>query len=194
MEPNTSKTKTKAGEHEPERNHTNGVEGSTPVAGETKKAKSAWTEVQLDRPLYKPDTCRKTAIQGFVLDLVAMPENENGPWSCFVIELTEPCLAVDGIDPDAEPIERAIGTEVLLNSTVKLRTLDRFLHPKFLCEVRVQPTTKEKLSGGRSMWLYRVDANRETVKPRPATAQITAHSRAIADHRREKPADDGIPF
>lgn len=171
------------------------AEGHPDASTKGADGKGGWDEVQLERPLYKPESCKDTPIIGYVLDLIHMPENDNGPWSCFVIRLTKPCLAVNGFDSDAVPQEFPEGTEILLNLTVKLRTVDRFLHPKWLIEVRVQPTKKEKLSGGRTMWLYSVAANRETVQKRPATMQITAHHPVaqIAARAETRPEDD-IPF
>jgi hypothetical protein len=199
VEPNTEKSK--RSDREPKHTTPNGA--GQPDAGRTsdaehaegeRKAKDAggWENVQLDRPLYKPENCAETPLVGYVLDRIAMPENDNGPWSCFVIRLTAPCLAVDGFDADATPKTFPIGTEVLLNSTVKLKSVDRFLHPNWLIEIRVAPDKKVKLDGGRTMWTYKVAANKDSALKRPATLQITKHATPAAQAEREREND--LPF
>ena len=123
-----------------------------------------WVDISTDIPLYKADECKKTPVTGYLLSLDEMPETDNGPWRAYRFLTTKPGLACDF---DGEPQPTEPGDEVRLTKTVKLAALDRFLLPDAMVEVTVTPLEKKKLSGGRTMWTYKVQANKKTIKKRP---------------------------
>ena len=165
--------------------------------GAAAESDDGWVELAVDRPLYKPESCRKTPLRGRLINLVSMPETDNGPWSAYVIKITKPCLAVDGFDGSDTAKEYPVGTEVHLTETVKLKgELGKLLHPDFLIEVEITPTEKVKLTGGRTMWRYSIRANNKTVIKRPAIYALNTMSVPPA---RQLPAGgqsegDEIPF
>lgn len=157
-----------------------------------------WVELAVDRPMYKPDTCRKTPLRGRLINLVSMPETDNGPWNAYVIKTTKPCLAVDGFDDSDAAKEYPAGTEVLLTETVKLKgELSKLLNPDFLIEVEITPTEKVKIGGGRTMWRYSIRANHKSVAKRPAIYALnsvtTAPARQLAAGGGGTESDE-IPF
>lgn len=152
-----------------------------------------WREIAVDRPMYKPDLCKKTALRGYLIDLIPMPETDNGPWSAYVFKLTAPCLAVDGFDESGEAKDYPAGSEVLLNETVKLRgQLSRLLNPNVLIEVEVKPLEKVKLGGGRTMWIYQIRANEKSMKKRTAIHTLRQNN-AVPVAAAVQSMDD-IPF
>jgi hypothetical protein len=151
---------------------TNGKAEAGAAGAATAGAGKGWETVQLDRPIYKPETCKGKALVGYLIGLEDMPVGDLGNWQCYVIRTTQVTFA-HGInlektdDENDEPTEWPAGTEVLVKRTAKLMPLQRFLLRDHLIEVTITATKEHKLSGGRTLWLYSVGVNKESAIARP---------------------------
>jgi hypothetical protein len=125
-----------------------------------------WAKVTTDRPMYKPDSCGKVPLIGFLVGRLDMPAYQGKPWSAFVIRTTEPTLAHPQGEKGGTPVQIKVGQEVLIPETHRLKALARFLHPTKLIEVNIAPTHKVTTKNGLSMWEYSLAADPKTAKAR----------------------------
>jgi hypothetical protein len=141
-------------------------------------------EIITDRAMYKPEQCKERPLIGHLLGVLDMPETDNGPWSAFVIRVTQPTLVVEGDDVrESRPNE-----EVLITSTAKLKQAIGGMATVAdkVYQVHIQPTHQVKLDGGRKMWMYKVGKSRQT-KPKTGEFDLPIASRAA-------PALSGTPL
>jgi hypothetical protein len=139
-------------------------------------AKSRFTKVVTDRPMYRVEKCAGKALVGHLLGLGAMPEAEvsaadrangrTGAWNAYIVLTTEVTLAcpVGSKIPEETPV----GTEVMIGESAKLSELRKHLHPDKIFEVSIKPVEKIALTGGKSMWLFDIGCDFEHPQPRPA--------------------------
>lgn len=155
------------------------------AAEQASTAKSRFQTIATDRPQYKAsfedvngvEKLNTTSLVGYLITkVVGLPNptakpGEKQHWNAYVIKTTEPCIA-EGLEDDG-PRQYPAGTEVMIGETAKLSRLEELLFADRLVEVSIAPKKKVKLDGGRTMWLYDVGANPETM-PRPRTAAMHA--------------------
>jgi hypothetical protein len=114
-------------------------------------------EIFTDRPVYKPETCGRAPIVGFVVEhvILAAPKGRKDakPWGAFVILLTHPTLATDR---DDNIVTIPAGREVFLPANVKLDVILKWAkNPDIMAEVAIKPEAKVDIGGGQTMWTFR---------------------------------------
>lgn len=114
-------------------------------------------EIFTDRPIYKPESCGKQAIVGFLVErqTLAAPKGRKDakPWDAYVILLTHPTLCADR---DDNVVTIPAGREVYLPANVKLDVLNKLaFNPEVMAEVAVIPGEKVDIGGGQTMWTFR---------------------------------------
>jgi hypothetical protein len=140
-------------------------------------ADDGWQEVLTDRPMFKAELFAEripgtqsekyigTAIQGYVLGLVAMPETldpESGelrPWNAYVFEATAPLKCSKRGSTD--PVEVKNGEQFLVAETAILKQAlpaDAANHPTLMLQARVLPLERAPLPNKpkQKMWSYDV--------------------------------------
>lgn len=139
-------------------------------------AKSRFTKVVTDRPMYRVEKCQGKPLIGYLLGLGAMPEVEvsaqdrangrTGAWNAYIVKTTEVTLACPV--GSKIPEEISVGTEVMIGESAKLSELRKHLHPDNLFEVSIKPVEKIQLAGGKSMWLFDIGCDFDNPIKRPA--------------------------
>lgn len=167
-----------------------GSEATAPK--ETAPQNSRWAKVTTDRSMYKPDTCGKVPLVGFLVAELEMPAYQGKPWSAFVIRTTEPTLAHALGDKGSAPVSTKVGQEVLIPKTHRLKALSRFLHPTKLIEVMIAPTHKATTKNGNPMWEYSLSADPKTTKARGVLDAVVQAQAPVAQD--ESGDSDDIPF
>jgi hypothetical protein len=114
-------------------------------------------EIFTDRPIYKPESCGKQAIVGYLVErqTLAAPKGRKDakPWDAYVILLTHPTLCADRED---NVVTIPAGREVYLPANVKLDVLNKLaFNPEIMAEVAVIPGDKVDIGGGQTMWTFR---------------------------------------
>lgn len=110
--------------------------------------------IQLDRTMYKPETCGDKPLVGYVVRLQDMPPIEGKAWQAFLIRTTEPTKATDR---EGNVIDVGVDEDVLIPATWRLlEGLTPFAtDPEKMFEVFIQPKAERiKLKGRTPMWDY----------------------------------------
>lgn len=152
-------------------------------------APTDFVKVQMDRNVYKPESCGDVAVKGILVDCLDMPPTANGAWKAFLIRLTAPTKVVNR---DDKVVSAAIGEEIILPATGYIRSLESIArHPDAMAEVYIKPGKKVQTDKG-AMWTYDVNRSKTT---HPRTGEFFLTSR---DEAKALPASSGaqaeIPF
>jgi hypothetical protein len=105
---------------------------------------------------YKPDTCSDVHVRGYLIDHQQMPPADTGPWSIFVIQLTE---ASKGEDRDGKVQKLEAGGYVAICVTHTLKPMLQYARMQnVVFEIFIKPKEKVKIGGGKTMWTYNCGA------------------------------------
>lgn len=115
-------------------------------------------ELSLDRLLWKPETCGKFPVVGFIISINDMPEAdraENPDWKAFVIRTTH---ETRGINRAKEVEVVAAGSEIVVPANYELAVnLARFaLDSEKMHEIGIAVKGRDDIGGGKKMWRFRV--------------------------------------
>jgi hypothetical protein len=121
-----------------------------------------FSEIKLDRLVYKPESCGDTPLVGWLLAKIDLPGAEGNPdWTALIIKATQ---VTKGVNRDGEVVAVPVGDEVLIPATAKLmqafsKAAD--VQDKVF-QIFIKPTNKTKLDGVRSMWNYTTGLHKES--------------------------------
>jgi hypothetical protein len=130
----------------------------------------SWIKVQDHRPMYLPEECGRTAVQGYLLGTMEMnPSNKNKKedvpieeqyWVALVMQLTQPAKARS---PEGDVREYPPGTQIIVGGADMASLYNRADDRVKAYEAKVWPVKQLALGGGRKMWLFEKRVNPQTV-------------------------------
>jgi hypothetical protein len=121
-----------------------------------------FVDVVTERGMYKPDTCKETPLQGYLINKIPMPPQRGRAWNAFLVRITAPCLVEDR---DGNVTTAPIGSEVLIPGTYALEgALTRAALATIIHEVRIIPLKRNDIGGGQSLWSYKIQAKKDGVE------------------------------
>jgi hypothetical protein len=121
-------------------------------------------ELSLDRLMWKPESCGKFPVVGYIVSINDMPEADradNPGWRAFVIRLSEPTY---GVSRGGDLTRIAKGSEVVVPANYELATnLARFaLDSAVMHELGIGVKGRDDIGGGKKMWRFRVVSTGKT--------------------------------
>ena len=137
--------------------------------GFVKDLSSDVVKVNLDRRRYKAEICAEYGgFRGYVIkrethssEIAKNADNPDGLFEDIIVRLSRPAPVVNGKDQ----VERAeIGEDILVVANAGLKGLLPLADdPKFCAEVEVVPLVKEKITGGKSYWRFKIGIRNEKI-------------------------------
>lgn len=141
-------------------------------------------ELSLERLLWKPESCGKYPVVGYIVSINDMPpadRAENPDWKAFVFRAT---YETRGVDREGNVVKIEKGSEVVVPANYQLATnLARFaLDSGAMHEIGVQVKGRLDIGGGKKMWQFRVVATGQTEERSAAYALPTTEpSKQLTD-------------
>ncbi len=155
-----------------------------------------FVDVQTERLLYKIDRdtgLAKVPATGWVLDLIEMPEGENGPWQAVVMLATRETIVRDREKKDHKVLP---GEEFLVKANaVMKRQVEPLLSPDRVYELRMTPAGLIKLPGNRNLQNWKFARGKKSIAREGfALPPSTAHVPQIANGTKTVSVANDLPF
>lgn len=162
-------------------------------AGASHNVPEGFIEVGQDRNQYKPETCGDMPVIGFLLGMIDLPNaGDVGVWSALVVRLTQPVKTVNRED---QIVTAKVGDEIIVPATAKLKQAFANVANRqdLAFQVFIQPTHKQKLDGGKTMWVYKTAVHKDA-KPRTGELRLIGGTMSRPVGMGEGIPNTDIPF
>ena len=125
-------------------------------------------ELRLERTVHKAET--GVPVVGDIVDFMTIELDER-PWPVFVFLTTRP---TKGADRKGDIVDVGVGEEILVTASAQIApVLNRYSRdPEVTFEVALMPKEKMTISGGRTMWTYRVALSGRAPKRREGAYRL----------------------